>query len=270
MSSVRTTFERFIHAPDLVLTSEAFPYAPFVFSEDREQPKALHDVSQVMLGKQAEYYFQHYLASSQRYELLASNIQIQGTTETLGEIDYLVYDRQTAQHCHIELACKFYLYDDRMPSEYERWMGPNRKDTLYEKVTKLAQKQFQMLFTSEAKPILTELEIDPQYTVQQLCLKAFLFLPKGKETPHISENFKKCIVGEWMHWEDFQKEKETTSLYAIPEKKQWLNSPESLTDWHSLSETKEIIALHIKNRKAPLVYAKSKGAIRFFFIVYWH
>lgn len=223
-----------------------------------------------MLGKQAEYYFQQYLEASQRYKLVAHNIQIHGSTETLGELDYLVYDQMTKHHCHIELACKFYLYDARMSSEYKRWIGQNRKDSLYDKINKLASKQFQMLFASETKPTLTTLEIDSEKTIQQLCLKAFLFLPKGMEVSSLSESFRKCVVGEWLHWDDFRSENNSDTLYAIPEKKQWLDPPENYTNWRSYSEIKKTIETNKMNRKATLVYAKTNEAIRLFFIVCWH
>ena len=64
-----------------------------------------------MLGKQAETCFEFLLKQSKRYQLLAANIQIQGEIKTLGELDYLVFDSETSKTLHIELACKFYLFD---------------------------------------------------------------------------------------------------------------------------------------------------------------
>ena len=122
-----------------------------------------------MLGKQAEYCFTHALNQSNRYQVIASTLQIQGEVATLGEIDYLIYDRKKEQVCHIELACKFYLYDPTFKTQEARWIGPNRKDTLADKLRKLKQKQFPMLFASETEQVLMSLGITADSVVQQLC-----------------------------------------------------------------------------------------------------
>jgi hypothetical protein len=91
---------------------------------------------------QAEACFEAYLKQSKYFELLAANLQIHGEKETLGELDYIALNLKTDEVVHIELACKFYLYNEaRGNTEAQKWIGPNRKDSLYEKLEKVKHKK---------------------------------------------------------------------------------------------------------------------------------
>ncbi len=223
----------------------------------------------LMLGKQAEYYFENYLRHSLRYKLLAANIQVQGRHQTIGELDYLVFDRVNQRTLHIELACKFYLYDPKLEdSHIAKWIGPNRKDTLNEKLGKLTAKQFPLLYKEETKSSIQELKIEIETVKQQLCLKAFLFIPKNYSQKSIDANFVDCVVGYWVTFSEFLSE-DKEILYAIPKKKQWLLPAEKIEEWVLFSEAKTIIEENLNAKKAPLVYKKVKGTIVKFFIVWW-
>lgn len=222
-----------------------------------------------MLGKQAEYCFETYLKQSSRYEILVSNIQIQGTVETLGELDYLVLDTITEKALHIELACKFYLMDDTIKgSLVEQWIGPNRKDTLYEKLIKLRDKQFPLLYALETIAALDKLPLNISLIEQQLCLKSFLFVPKTFRIKDLPQNYQKCIVGIWMTYAEFTAESDTAS-YSVPTKKEWLESPENFKEWYSLSEVKKLIQQELLEKKSPLVYKNITGKIEKIFVVWW-
>lgn len=206
---------------------------------------------------------------SQRYKLIAANIQIKGKTETLGEIDYLVFDNDTIQTLHIELACKFYLYDpDLNESTIDKWIGPNRKDTLKEKLDKLHFKQFPLIKRAETQVTLKKLNIDINTIGQQLCLKAFLFLRKGLSRNQFSDNYGSCIVGYWIPFSEFISE-DDTALYAIPKKKEWLLPVENMEEWMNFSEAQSIIKTHIDIKKSVLIYRKTNAEITRLFVVWW-
>lgn len=222
-----------------------------------------------MVGKQAEFCFETYLKTSQKYTLLAATIQIQGATETIGELDYLVYDTKNNELLHIELTCKFYVYDDSNGTDIiSHWIGPNRKDTLREKVTKLKEKQFPLLFKLETKKRLNLIGIETASVIQQVCFKAFLFIPKTLDKAALSKEYTDCIVGYWIRFSEFIFENETVR-YAIPKKTEWLLSPESIREWVSFSEAKKHIKEQLENKKSPLVYKREDTTVDRFFVVWW-
>lgn len=225
---------------------------------------------------QAEACFEAYLNRSENYKLLIANLQINTSTslsnrnekETLGELDYIVRNLKTNEVIHIELAGKFYLYDvDAGASDEEKWIGPNRKDRLYNKLEKVKLKQFPLLHKDETIEKLKALEIEIP-TTQQLCLKAFLFLPKKIKRNNFPSNYADCIVGQWIKQGDFEEEEEN-ALYAIPTKKEWLLPLNSIENWCKFSEVKKEIEIQIQNKKSPLIYKKTPHKMERFFIVWW-
>jgi hypothetical protein len=72
-----------------------------------------------MLGRQAEAIFESIITDSKSYKLLAANIQIQSPSKTIGEIDYLLQDTKTKSQFHVELCCKFYLFDPKRHGSFE-------------------------------------------------------------------------------------------------------------------------------------------------------
>ncbi len=223
---------------------------------------------------QAEACLKAYLNQSEHYKLLAANIQIhtipfknKKEKLTLGELDYIVKNCKSKQIIHIELACKFYLYDETIVgTEEEKWIGPNRKDSLFDKLEKLSLKQFPLLTKAETIHKLETLEI-PKPSAQELCLKAFLFLPKQLAIESFPKVFQDCIVGHYIKPEHLNED--PTALYAIPTKKEWLLPLEKLTTWHRFSEIKPLINEQLELKKSPLVYKKTPRNTECFFVVWW-
>lgn len=260
----------FLNAPDLLINSEEYDFAPFQFSQHEMVNKETFVFPhEIIIGKQAEFCFAYYLKHSRRYELIASNIQINGKTETIGEIDYLVFDSKTQATLHVELACKFYLFNSSLnASEMNEWIGPNRKDSLKTKLDKLKVKQFPLIRRKETQVSLKALKIDVNTIKQQLCLKAFLFLRKGSQVNKFSENYQECIVGYWLPFAEFTSE-DKTALYAIPKKREWLLPIENSETWFSFDEVKTILKIQIENNQSVLVYKKIGSDTIRFFVVWW-
>lgn len=217
---------------------------------------------------QAEACYEAYLKLSRNYKLLVANLQIHGEKETLGELDYIVQNLKTNRVVHIELACKFYLYDICAGAlEEQKWIGPNKKDSLYDKLEKVKLKQFPLLLNNETIEKLDVLGIEIP-TSQELCLKVFLFLPKSMNRSAFPNNYSNCIVGHWIKHKDFAEE-DKTALYAIPTKKEWLLPLDSIESWYSFSNVKKEIEIQIKNKKSPLIYKKTPYKMERFFVVWW-
>ena len=253
------------------MASENFHFESFIFSEEIENAFNFDFPDYIVLGKQAEACFEFCLKNSKRYKLLAANIQVQGDTETLGELDYIVFDTETEKTIHIELAGKFYLYDDSLAGNMEaKWIGPNRKDTLEFKLNKLQKKQFPLLYAPETIAKLTTLGIKNIMEMeQQLCLKASLFLPKDFQKEKLSQNYQDCIEGHYIFAEQFASE-DKNAMFAIPNKKEWLLPFAEIKNWYSFSEAEELIKKQLSEKTSPLVYKRTQTGIEKFFVVWWH
>ncbi|MBL4711476.1 MAG: DUF1853 family protein [Gammaproteobacteria bacterium] len=92
------------------------------------------------MGKYFETLWYYWLHNHSRYEVVENNVQINIDGETLGEIDFILFDKTTKKTIHWELAIKFYLGvgDTR---KMHNWHGPNLRDRLDRKVTHLLNKQ---------------------------------------------------------------------------------------------------------------------------------
>ena len=221
-----------------------------------------------MLGRQAEAIFESIVRDSKSYKLLAANIQIQSPSKTIGELDYLFQEKKTKNQIHVELSCKFYLFDPKRYGIFEqKWIGPNKKDSLQDKITKLREKQFPLFFDKHTEKILENLEFNPLKAIQQCYLAASLYLPIGQSRLTLPEAYQKCVVGYWMYYH--QLIIEDTCSYAIVEKRQWLLPTNSITNWCNASEIRNKILKALENKKAPHVYKKSGAVVEKFFVVWW-
>ncbi len=262
--------QHFLALPNLEITSEAYAFRYFKISEESVQNASFLFPKHLVLGMQAEACFQAYLEGSRNHRLLAANIQIQGAEQTLGELDFLIKDENTRNTIHIELACKFYLYDPQAGTlELEKWIGPNRRDSLFEKLEKVKTKQFPLLHRRETLEILEQLDIFPPIS-QQLCLKAQLFVPQSLDVDTLPENFRPCVVGHYVNLDTFlKKEKDNSARFALPTKKEWLLPQDLISNWRVFSAIEQEIQLQIKNKKSPLVYKKTNHGLERFFVVWW-
>ena len=92
------------------------------------------------LGKYFETLWYFWLSHSPDYEVVEKNVQIIIEGETLGEIDFILFDKTTNKTLHWEVAVKFYLGVDDTRVMHN-WHGPNLRDRLDIKVAHLMQRQ---------------------------------------------------------------------------------------------------------------------------------
>jgi hypothetical protein len=259
----------FSNLPQLLLNTEEFPYRNYILQKLDKITAPFEFPKDTMLGKQAEACFENLLRENKDIQLLAANVQIQGQKHTLGELDYLFYEIEHQRYVHVELACKFYLRDIHLGNTLtEQWIGPNRKDTLHEKLKKLAQWQFPLLFKSETQNTLSELNIHFETLEQQLCLKTQLFVPYGTELP-LPERYHTCIAGCYLRPEQFFTQYKEDAQFALPSKKEWLLPPNLITNWYSFYEIEKQILQSLTEKSSTLVYRKLGETITKFFVVWW-
>jgi hypothetical protein len=122
------------------LFEESLPWFYELDSDPSELDGLLAEQKDRRLGKYFETLWFYWLSHNPRFEIVENNVQIIIDGETLGEIDFIVFDKKTKQTAHWELAVKFYLGDGDT-REMQNWHGPNRRDRLDIKVDHLLYKQ---------------------------------------------------------------------------------------------------------------------------------
>ena len=219
------------------------------------------------LGHLAEKIVSELIKSSTNYNVLYENVQVIEEGKTIGEIDFIIEEINTRALIHLELSYKFYLFDPNISSEpINNWIGPNRNDTLKEKLEKLKRKQFSLLYNNCTKSKLNTIEIGE--VSQTLCFLVSLFIPyeyKAKFSPI----YEKAIKGYYLNFETFISLDNSAKAYYIPSKKEWGMDPSENDSWTDINGVVKNISTSIKEKQAPLRWQKHKDSYSALFIVWW-
>ena len=146
------------------------------------------------------FYFAYYEINGERqFDLLAKNHQVNVNKRTVGEFDFIIFERSTGHIKHVEVAVKFYLgYKNYNSSSlqpikknaplynWHNWVGPNFRDTLAIKMRHLQEHQLQLGKTAAGAKVLAELMNKEGYghhstkdTMCQLHISGRFFIPKA-------------------------------------------------------------------------------------------
>ena len=219
------------------------------------------------LGHLAEKVVAGLIKASTNYTLLRENIQIIQGNDTVGELDFIVQEASTKAVTHVELAYKFYLFDpSRSENPLAGWIGPNRNDSLAEKLNKLKLKQLPLLYHASAKTLFPEVEISQ--VSQALCLLATLYIPCGYSRS-FGESITKAIKGYYLTFGKFKTLNTIRKGYYIPSKKEWGIEPATNKQWAPLEEVEPIISSQIAEKRAVLIWQKNQKEYTSFFITWW-
>ena len=216
------------------------------------------------LGKRVESFVSCFLQHIKNIRIVHENVQIQKNKRTIGEIDCILYQDNTP--IHLEIVFKYYLYDITVGSaEIAHWIGPNRNDSLQQKIEKLATKQFPLLYKEETQKYI---DIDVDSIQQRVLFKAQLFVPYSDNNVVFEEMNAACVAGFYIY------KNELTSLadckFFIPAKLDWLLEPRKHIDWLSYERYKEQIEILLDAKKSPLCWMKKpNGELFKFFVVWW-
>ncbi len=225
-----------------------------------------------VLGKRVEFFFEYLINTTNNYKILGKSLQVFKNKITIGELDFIIRDLKTKKVIHLEIVYKFYVYDHTLDSELNRWIGPNRKDTLLQKIEKLNNKQLPLLYNSETVKSLHHLDIDVRNTVQKVCFMANLFVPKSLYINNtiIPTINNKTIVGYWIKLKDFKSDSYANNSFYLPKKKDWIVIPDGDTQWDEFDVVIKQIENNIEQKKSPLLWMK-RGDNNFerFFVVWW-
>jgi len=155
--------------PDEVWESHFQNYLPRLKELDKSPEPLLQFLSQLKstrLGLRFENLLWFWLQEDNYhpYQLLGHSIQKIEGSKTLGELDFLILNKDSQQIEHWEVALKYYLGEADLL--LEQWTGLNREDTLSTKLYHFTNKQFQF-------PQALNFEIQQRFAV----LKGQLYLP---------------------------------------------------------------------------------------------
>ncbi|WP_299017050.1 DUF1853 family protein [uncultured Polaribacter sp.] len=263
---IQKRYDGFLQTPCLWKNTAVFDIDHFNI-----EPKSLKidiDLNEKLrLGKYIERFVSFQLQNEKSIKIVAENIQIQQEKRTLGELDCLLLENN--KPIHLEIIYKFYLYDKRAGNrEIEHFIGPNRKDALIEKLTKLKEKQLPLFYSNECKAYLETLNLSSEKITQKVYFKAQLFVPfsnKGLQLKQLNTN---CIVGFYINRKELIQFKECK--FYIPTKKDWLIQPHSAINWISSTEFNKKSKDYLERQFSPLCWLKKpNGILEKFFLVWW-
>jgi hypothetical protein len=271
-------YEGFLNAKDIRAKQTSPDFLPFLTtSEAIPNTTTLNNWQQTIppklaLGKRVEHFMSYYLGNHSPYKILAQNIQIFNKKITIGELDFLIQHSDTQQIIHLEQVYKFYLYvPNSTLSLNDPWIGPNYKDSFQQKMNKLNQKQFPLLYQENTKKALEHLNLNFSKTQQQLSFKAALFLPYNKLTNTFKAINNSCIEGTWMRLEDFEKnDLFQEAQFYLPEKQDWGVPPKHHSTWFSYASILPKIQASLAQKRAPLCWLKTPTKeYQKLFVVWW-
>lgn len=263
---IQKRFDGFLQTPCLWKDKKVFDMEHFNIKQKSSKIE-INLNEKLRLGKYIERFVSFQLQNEESIEILAENIQIQQEKRTLGELDCILIENN--KPVHLEIIYKFYLYDKRIGNnEIEHFIGPNRKDALLEKLTKLKEKQLPLLYSKECISYLENLKLDTTKIAQKVYFKAQLFVPLSCKNIQLKQLNTACIVGFYINTTEL--EQFFNCKFYIPDKKDWLMLPHKNVNWLSFSAFKNNAEDYLNRNFSPLCWIKNpNGEIKKFFLVWW-
>ena len=267
-SNQQLQFEGFLKTPELWLGTSILELEQLKFIPKQEQ---LNNEFPVMrLGMLVEQFLLHAIAQDPLNEIIAKNLQIIEAKITLGELDALL--NLNDQLIHLEIVYKFYLFDPKISqNELECWIGPNRRDSLVEKLKKLRNNQLPLLYHPKTNEELVRLGHQADDFKQKVNFKAQLFTPYNSEKKSYTNVNNDCIEGVYICGDQLNKLNKLNDLsFHIPTKLDWLTIPHQNVHWVNYNEFEAAINELLVNKISPMCWSKAdSGELKKFFVVWW-
>lgn len=219
------------------------------------------------LGHLVEKIVSELIKASENFHVLHENVQIIEHKNTIGELDFIIQNSTTEEILHLELAYKFYLYDPTLSSKtIECWIGPNRRDALHEKLHKLKQKQFPLLYHEATALKLPTIPIEK--ITQKLCILTHLYIPYQQKVD-LNEAYQKAVKGYYVDFHTFINIHEDENVYYLPTKKDWGIKPSENKIWMDYEETQQEIKRQLQHKHTPLCWKRNQNSYAHFFVIWW-
>lgn len=260
-------FYGFLTTPFLWINNSVLKIKQIDFQSNYTSLFNLKIENKLRLGKLVERFVSEELIQDSSIKILAENIQIQDDKTTIGELDCLLLKNE--KPIHLEIVYKFYLYDASVGNtEIERWIGPNKRDSFIQKLTKLKDKQLPLLYHQKTKPYLDDLELSAEKIEQRVYFKAQLFVPLANFGSNFSLINNDCIIGFYIYKNELQQFK--NCKFYIPTKHNWLVEPYVHLAWLNFEDFNSKLNVFLSEENSPLCWMKkSNGELFKFFVVWW-
>jgi len=258
-------FSGFLNTPDIRTNCKKgipvfeFPVVSITKELVNDLDGLIHPRNSV-LGKRMESFFELAIKHTRRYKLIASNIQIIENKVTLGELDFILYDKDCNKPIHVELVYKIYIKDPLLGAQQKMLIGPNRKDSFYEKLEKINSRQLPLLDHHATRKVLKQYHLEAEEIEQQICFKAQVYSNDINDTTH---------SGTYIGLEEFAILEDTGARFYAPKKNVWSTSPENCTVWIDFHEALKEIKELFKVKKSPLIWMNKQNVYSAFFVVWW-
>jgi uncharacterized protein len=262
----RSRITSILHTPTLDASVTGLP--TFDLSElNLESDYNFPIPTDVRLGHVAEHIVSTLIKSSANYEVLYEHVQLIENNRTIGEIDFILSNRYIKEVIHVELGYKFFLYDPGISSDIvNNWIGPNRNDSLKEKLDKVKHKQFPLLYHEALKSKLDK--VKPEEITQKLCLLVSLFVPYSYDN-QLPSAYQQATKGYYLRSKDFFSLDHSEKTYYIPPKLAWGIDPAENSNWKSFRQIEAHIQKSMAEKRALLCWQKHQDTYSTFFIVWW-
>ena len=266
MNSLTIQYLGFLNTPNLWLENSGIGLQQFQLTPKVSEITDLGE-HKLRLGNLVERFVSQQLKQDKSISILAENLQIRDGKITIGEIDCLIV--QNKQPIHLEIVYKFYLYDETIgPSEIDHWIGPNRKDSLTQKLAKLKQKQLPLLYHNCTKAVLEKLNLQVEEIQQRVCFRAQLFVPLQKQNPTFKYINNSCIKGFYIKQNEVQQFADCQ--FYIPKKLDWLKDIPKHHLWLTYDAFLEELTPLLNQKTAPLCWIKKvNGETIKCFVIWW-
>tara|TARA_R110002073_G_scaffold72537_1_gene177251 strand:- start:236911 stop:237729 length:819 start_codon:yes stop_codon:yes gene_type:complete len=264
---VHNQFQGYLNTSLLWTNTALFGLQQFEMPHHSEAVINEDAIDELRLGKRVEQFVSQELKQCDEIEILRENTQIQHNKRTIGELDCILIHNKIP--IHLEIVYKFYLFDHSEGlSEIEKWIGPNRNDTLLKKLTKLKSKQLQLLYSEYTKPLLDALGLTVESIHQQVFFKAQLFVPYNEKVPEFELLNNACLSGFYIRLSEINQL--NNCEFFIPTKVNWLIEIQRRAPWMNFTVFSEEISAIVNEKTSPLCWVKfPNGTVQKFFVVWW-
>ena len=271
MSNIQLQYQSVINTPNLwSSTSPTFYNLEQYIIPQKKISKIIHENldKNLRLGHKVEYFINHFLSNECGNELLLKNTQINASPqETIGEIDAIFRIRK--EIFHLEYSYKFYLFDHKLEQPFINcWIGPNKKDSLNQKLIKLKENQLPLLHHKITRQLLEHHGLFLEDIKQRIILKAQLFVPEDSILKYLDGINREAIAG--IHLKLSQLNKYSNCKFFIPTKHDWLIPIQENVKWVSFNTIySKIVNFHGKHI-SPMVWIKfHSGQLLKCFVTWW-
>lgn len=259
-------YQGYLNTP-LLWTSECMGIKQYKINKTEPTIDKEFSKKRLRLGLLVEQFVFQCIKHQETVQLLASNLQVIENKKTIGELDCLVLDQN--KYLHLEVVYKFYLYDDSIKgNEIDKWIGPNRKDSLKQKLHKLKTQQLPLLRHPRSEQLISQLGYEVGLFTQRVHFKAQLFLPINFDKEKIKILNKECVVGFYISLKQLLQLNQ--HKFYMPRKLDWLIEPHNNVPWFTSAELLSKITKEQNIKRSVLCWINDEsGLLKKAFIVFW-